>query len=183
MELTLLFVAIGVIFPLIYIIVQYNALTALRNHIRESWSDVDSELQRRHDLIPRLVSVVKAYAAHEKETLTRITQLRSDCQAKRHNISALAGAEDDLEREVRRLLVMIEAYPQLKADRHFIELHRELIRTEDRIQAARRFYNGNVRDYLNKCQSFPSLYIASAFDFRGEAYFSADEKTRTYPKY
>ncbi len=183
MELTLLLIAVGVIFPLLYIVVQYNALTALRNHIRESWSDVDSELQRRHELVPRLVAVVKAYAAHEKETLMRITQLRSDCQAMRHNIGALASAEADLEREVRRLLIMIEAYPQLKADKHFIELHRELIRTEDRIQAARRFYNGNVRDYLNKCHSFPSLHIASAVNFRREAYFSAEGQTRIYPKY
>lgn len=183
MELILALLALGVVLPILYTVVQYNALTALRNHIRESWSDVDTELQRRHDLIPRLISVVKGYAAHESETLTKIARIRADCLAKRGDISALAGAEAVLEREVRQLLVTIEAYPRLKADTHFLELQRELIRTEDRIQAARRFYNGNVRDYLNKCQSFPSMHVAAAFGFDEATYFSAEEGARRAPAY
>jgi LemA protein len=169
---------IVVLLPVIYIIATYNTLTALRNYISDAWSNIDTELKRRYDLIPNLVATVKGYAAHEREVLERVTQLRAQCIASQGAPHEQAVDENLLVEALQRLMVIVENYPQLKADKHFLELHQELVNTEDRIQAARRFFNGNVRDYRNKCQSFPSSIIASLFGFESKEYFNVSPSVR-----
>ena len=167
--------------PLLYIVVTYNTLVALRNYIRDAWSNVDTELKRRYDLIPNLVATVKGYAAHEREVLEQVTQLRVQCMASQGRPEEQAVDENQLVAALQRLLAVVENYPQLKADQHFLQLQRELVNTEDRIQAARRFYNGNVRDYRNKCQTFPSSLVAGAFGFEPQDYFQVPPSVREVP--
>jgi LemA protein len=176
-------IVIGVIFflPIVYVILTYNTLIALRNHIRDAWGNIDTELKRRYDLIPNLVATVKGYAAHEKEIFDRITQLRAQCLASRGPVQEQAANEVQLVGALEQLLGVVENYPQLKADQHFLKLQKELVNTEDRIQAARRFYNGNVRDYHNKCETFPSSIIAGAFGFQPEDYFRVSPSVREVP--
>lgn len=168
--------------PLIYGIATYNTLVALRNHINEAWSNVDTELKRRYELIPNLVETVRGYAAHERETLERVVELRNVCAADRGSVSHQEGTEQQLVGAMQKLLAVAEAYPDLKADRHFLELQRELVNTEDRIQAARRFYNGNVRDYRNKCETFPSSLIAGLSGFTPRDFFDVDPAVRETPQ-
>jgi LemA protein len=158
--------------PLLWVILQYNSLVGLRNHISESWSNVDTELKRRYDLIPNLVSTVKGYAAHERETLERVVELRNRCAENHGSVSAQERDETQLIDALKHMFVLVENYPQLKADQHFLKLQGELINTENRIQAARRFYNGNVRDYRNKCESFPNNLVANGFGFKPIEFFS-----------
>ena len=168
--------------PLIWAIVQYNGLVGLRNHIREAWSNVDTELKRRYDLIPNLVATVKGYAAHEREVLERVTELRNRCLG---NTGAVADQERDelqLVDALKQLMVLVENYPQLKADQHFLKLQGELANTENRIQAARRFYNGNVRDYCNKREMFPSSIIAGMFNFPPVEFFSVPPAVEEVPE-
>lgn len=165
----------------LWIIVQFNGLVSLRNHIRESWSNIDTELKRRYELIPNLVETVKGYAAHEREALERVTELRARCVAETGPVADQAREERALVGALQRLLAIVENYPNLKADQHFLELQRELTNTEDRIQAARRFYNGNVRDYRNRCETFPSNLVASAFGFAPEGFFDVEPATREAP--
>jgi LemA protein len=163
--------AVVVLLPVVYVVAQYNALVALKNYIRESWSNVDTELKRRYDLIPNLVTVVKGYAAHERAVLERVTELRNRCAANNGSPSEQAVDEKQLVDSLKQLLAVVENYPQLKADQNFLKLQTELVNTEDRIQAARRFYNGNVRDYRNKCETFPSNLVANLFGFKSEGDF------------
>ena len=168
----------------IALMVMYNGLVAARQHVRESWSGVDTELKRRHDLVPNLVATVKGYATHEKETLERIVQLRQSAEALRSDLPAreLAAVEGNLASALSRLVVRLEAYPALKADQHFLSLQAELANTEDRIQGALRFYNGNVRELNVKCESFPSMLVASMFGFAPAAYFELkDAAERAVP--
>jgi LemA protein len=167
--------------PVLYFILTYNGLVALRNHIRDAWGNIDTELKRRYDLIPNLVATVKGYAAHEKEVFKRITQLRAECLANKGAIREQAASESQLVAALERLLAVVENYPQLKADKNFLALQHELVNTEDRIQAARRFFNGNVRDYRNKCETFPSNLIAGMFGFEPQDYFSVRPSVREVP--
>ncbi|HPA18053.1 MAG TPA: LemA family protein [Verrucomicrobiae bacterium] len=165
----------------LWVILQYNGLVSLRNHIRESWSNIDTELKRRYELIPNLVQTVKGYAAHEREVLERVTELRARCVAQTGPVVDQAREERELVGAIQRLLAVVENYPDLKADGHFLELQRELVNTEDRIQAARRFYNGNVRDYSNRRETFPSNLVASAFGFGPEGFFEVEPAVTQAP--
>ena len=177
----LIFVGIIILLPVIYVVLTYNTLVALRNHIRDAWSNIDTELKRRYDLIPNLVATVKGYAAHEKQVFERVTELRARCMASQGTPQEQAVDEGQLVEALKRLLVVVENYPKLKADQNFLELQRELVNTEDRIQAARRFFNGNVRDYRNKCESFPSSVIAGMFGFELQDYFNVSPSVREVP--
>jgi LemA protein len=168
--------------PGLYMLVQYNTLIALRNHIREAWSDIDTELKRRYDLIPRLVEVARGYAAHEREVFERVALLRDRCASNHGTIKSQANDEAELVAGLQTLLARVEAYPELKADAQFQNLHRELVNTEDRIQASRRFYNGNVRDYRNKCESFPSSLVAQMFSFQPASFFEVESAVREAPQ-
>jgi LemA protein len=178
----LIVVAAVIFLPVVYVVAQYNALVALKNYIRESWSNVDTELKRRYDLIPNLVAAVKGYAAHEREVLERVTELRNRCVANNGSPAEQAVDEKQLVDSLKQLLVVVENYPQLKADQNFLALQKELVNTEDRIQAARRFYNGNVRAYRNQCETFPSNLVAKMFGFKSEGdFFSVPPSVQAVP--
>ncbi len=149
----------------------YNALVRGRNHCDESWSGIDTELKRRYDLIPNLVATVKGYAAHERETLEVVTRARNAAVASQGSPAAQARDENVLVDGLKRLLAVVESYPDLKASDQFLNLQKQLVETEDRIQRARRFYNANVRDYNNRVQVIPSALIARPFGFREREYF------------
>jgi LemA protein len=156
----------------------FNRLVRLRNMVRESWRNIDTELQRRYDLIPNLVNTVKGYAAHERAVFESVTQLRSEAMAEHGPADAQAPRETALGRGVAQLLAVAEAYPDLKASDHFLALQRELIDTEDRIQVSRRIYNANVRAFDSIVQTFPSLIIARRFHFEPEPYFEVEPSVR-----
>ena len=176
------FVVIGIVLlaPILYVVVQYNGLVSLRNHIRDAWANIDTELKRRYDLVPNLVETVKGYAAHERDTLERVIELRNRCVAHAGSGATDQTDERQLVEGLKRILVLAENYPQLKADQHFLKLQQELVNTEDRIQAARRFYNGNVRDYRNKCETFPSNLVANLFNFQLADYFDVEPAVRDH---
>ncbi|MSU59851.1 MAG: LemA family protein [Pedosphaera sp.] len=177
----LILLAVVVLLPLVWFIVQYNSLVSLRNYIAESWSNVDTELKRRYDLIPNLVAAVKGYAAHERAVLERVVELRNRCAANHGPVPDQARDDGELVNALKQMFVVVENYPQLKADQNFRQLQTELINTENRIQAARRFYNGNVRDYCNKCESFPSNLVAGMFSFAPQEFFSVPPSVAEVP--
>ncbi|HYP45372.1 MAG TPA: LemA family protein [Propionibacteriaceae bacterium] len=159
---------------------SYNGFVKSRNLIQESWRQVDVELNRRYELLPNLVETVRAYAAHERNTLEDVTRLRNEAQ----QISSADGSlpsqqrsdvEDQLSGAVRNLIVSVEAYPDLKSNTNFLELQRQLAETEDRIAAGRRFYNANVRVYNTRIDSVPSNVIANLFHFEKAAYFEVND--------
>lgn len=160
-----------VLLPTIWLVGNYNALVRLRNYCDEAWAQIDTELKRRYDLIPNLVATVKGYATHERETLERVVELRNRAAAS--NGSPLEQAEDEnkLVGGLRSLLAVAEGYPDLKASENFLGLQQELSNTEDRIQAARRFYNANVRDLNTRTEVFPSNLIAGMFGFKKKEFF------------
>ena len=156
----------------------YNKLIADRNQVEAAWSDIDVQLKRRHDLVPRLVTSVKAYADHEQATLTAVTELRTASEATASR-PRKAGVEEQLAAAINQLVVVAEAYPDLKADENFLELQTELTDIEDHIQYSRRFYNGAVKLFNTRIQSFPQLLIAKPFGFSEAEYFEvehADER-------
>ena len=178
----LVILAVVIFLPIIFVVGQYNALVSLRNYIHVSWSDVDTELKRRYDLIPNLVATVKGYAAHERGVLERVAELRNVCAANHGPVADQSRDEQQLVAALQQMFAVVENYPQLKADTQFLQLQKELVNTEDRIQAARRFYNGNVRDYRTKCESFPSNLIANMFGFQPEGdFFSVPPSVKNVP--
>lgn len=176
-------VAGGVALVILIIIVgMYNSLIGLQNQCDESWADVQTELQRRYNLIPNLVNTVKGYAQHERQLLEEVTRLRQVCADNNGSPKVQAQTESQLHSALGALMVRLEAYPDLKANQNFLQLQRELTNTEDRIQAAYRFYNGNVRDQNNRIQMFPSNILASMFGFTNKEFFRLeDEAARSVP--
>jgi LemA protein len=173
--MTIVFIVGGVLLLLIlWVAFMYNALVRGRNHCDEAWSGIDTELKRRYDLIPNLVSTVKGYAAHERETLERVTQARNAAVASQGSPASQAKDENVLVDSLKRLLVVVESYPDLKANQNFLKLQQELVNTEDRIQRARRFYNGNVRDYNNRVEVIPSALIARPCGFKEREFFEIE---------
>ena len=159
---------------LLWLALTYNALVRTRQQVHESWSGIDTELKRRYDLIPNLVETVRAYAGHERETLDEVTAARARASASRGGPASQAADEKPLTDGLRRLLAVAERYPDLKAARNFLALQHELANTEDRIQAARRFYNANVRDLNTRIEVFPSNVVAGLFGFRPAEYFEVE---------
>ncbi len=153
----------------IWLIAAYNGLVATRNRAQEAWSDIDVQLKRRYDLIPNLVETVKGYAAHEKTVFEDVTKARA--QAMQATGAAKAGAENQLSATLKSLFAVAENYPQLKANENFLALQNELTDTEDKIQAARRFYNGMVRDLNIKIQVFPTNMFARSLGFQPMEFF------------
>jgi LemA protein len=178
-EVVLLAVAGVAIFTSLALLLAYNRFVRLRNLIDESWHDIDTELQRRYDLIPNLVDTVKGYAAHEREVFESVTTLRTQAISERRPPDAQAPIEQALGRGVAQVMAVAESYPDLKASEQFLELQRELVDTEDRIQVARRIYNANVRSYNNIVQSFPSMLIANAFHYEARPYFEIEAAVRS----
>jgi LemA protein len=156
----------------------YNRLVHLRNLTREAWRDIDTELQRRHDLIPNLVNTVKGYAAHEQQTFEDVTRQRAAAMAAPRGPDQQAQPEQALGSGVAQLLAVAEQYPDLKASEQFLALQHELTDTEDRIQVSRRIYNANVRAYDTLIETFPAVLIARRFHFVPQPYFELDPVAR-----
>jgi LemA protein len=165
-------VVAALVLLLLSLLVMYNRFVRQRTLVDESWGGIDVELTRRHDLIPQLVETVKGYAAHEQAVLTALVQAREAATAHHGDSPAhREGFEDSLGGALQRLLVRVEAYPDLKASQSFLALQDELTETEDRIAAARRFYTGNVRAYNTRVATFPSNLVAAAFGFHSKEFF------------
>lgn len=182
MSVTLIILAVVAVVA-VWAIAIYNKFVRLVQRTKEAWADIDVQLKRRYDLIPNLVETVKGYASHERETFDAVTNARAEA-TKVHvdpsnitpdQIAAMAGAENALTGALGKLLAVAEAYPDLKANQNFGQLQTELSDTENKIQAARRFYNGNVRDLAIALESFPSNVIGNMFGFKKEEYFDLDE--------
>lgn len=172
---TLLWVILGAVALIVlWFIAVYNGLIKLKNRTDEAWSDIDVQLKRRYDLIPNLVETVKGYASHERQLFEKVTQARS--QAMQAGTPAEKGkAENILTDTLKSLFAVAENYPQLRASENFAKLQDELSDTENKIQASRRFYNGNVRDFNIKIQVFPNTLVAGMLGFKAREFFEIEE--------
>lgn len=161
----------------VYVIFAYNNFVRMVQRAKEAWADIDVQLKRRYDLIPNLVETVKGYAAHERTAFENVTNARAKAMGAEQsgNPAAIAEAENMLTGALKSLFAVAEAYPDLKANTNFLELQRELSDTENKIQAARRFYNGTVRDLNTAIQSFPGNIIAGMFRFSEREFFELGE--------
>ena len=164
------------VFLLLVIIGLYNGLVKIRNRAKEAWSDIDVQLKRRYNLIPNLIETVKGYAAHEREVLEKVTEARTRAMEAK-DLKEKEKAENALSNTLKTLFAVSENYPQLRASENFLELQRELRDTEDKVQAARRFYNSQVRDLNIKIESFPSNMVAAMFGFKKMEFFEMEEAT------
>lgn len=164
----------------LWLIFTYNRLIKFKNRTQEAWSDIDVQLKRRHDLIPNLVNTVKGYAQHEREVFEKVTQARTQAM-NAEGAKGKAQAENMLSETLKSLFAVAENYPNLKASNNFLELQRELSDTENKVQAARRFYNGNVRDYNTKLQTFPTNIIANMLGFKEWDYFEIENESEKEP--
>jgi len=158
----------------VILIIIYNRFVRLANRVAEAWSDIEVQMKRRYDLIPNLVETVKGYATHEKGVFESVTQARAAAMGAT-SLADHAKAENMLSSTLKSLFAVSEAYPQLRANENFLDLQKELTDAEDKIQAARRFYNGNVRDYNTLLESFPSNLIGKAFSFARKEFFELAE--------
>lgn len=180
MDWILILIVAVVVFYFIYL---YNNFVKLTQRAKEAWADIDVQLKRRYDLIPNLIETVKGYASHERETLDAVTEARTKATQMHvdasgitpEQMAAMAGAESALGGALGKLIAISENYPDLKANTNFLELQRELSDTENKIQAARRFYNGNVRDLNIALQAFPSNVVGNMFNFKPEPFFELEE--------
>ena len=164
-----------------WLVLTYNGLITLKNRVDEAWSDIDVQLKRRYDLIPNLVNTVKGYATHESGLFEKVTQARSAAM-QASGPHDKAGAENMLSGALKSLFAVAEAYPDLKANTNFAKLQDELSDTENKVQASRRFYNGNVRDFNTKLQVFPTNMIASVLGFVKREFFEiGNEAERAVP--
>jgi len=178
-------IVIGVLILIVggWVMGIYNKLVRVRQHLKDSWSGVDVELKRRYDLIPNLVNAVKGYASHESETLEKVIQARNQAAANNGSPSSQAKDEGMLVGALKQLAVVVEQYPNLKADTQFMNLQEELAETENRIASSRRLYNGNVREMNTTVETFPSVIIAGMFHFEKAEYFEIeDAAVREAPK-
>jgi len=169
---------LGLIFLLLMVvIVFFNQLVSLRNRSQEAWSDIDVQLKRRYNLIPNLIETVKGYAKHERELFEKVTRARTEAIQAR-GVKDQEKAENMLSHTLKSLFAVAENYPELKASENFKKLQDELTDTENKIEAARRFYNANVRDLNIKIESFPSNMVASIFNFKQKELFEIEESQR-----
>jgi LemA protein len=159
------------------VVFSYNRLVRLRAKVREAWQDVEVQLQRRHDLIPRLVEVVKGYAAHERDLFDELACLRVEAKAA-VGAAGKSGPESDLASALTRTIAVAESYPALRASENYLSLQREIASTENEIAAARTIYNGNVRIYNNRIGTFPVSFYADLLGFEPAAFFQAEDATR-----
>lgn len=167
---------------LLWLVIMYNGLVTSRNRVAEASSDIDVQLKRRYDLIPNLVETVKGYMTHERETLVKLTEARTNAMSMSQNPNASLAdkekAENQLSGTLKTLFAVTENYPELKASQNFMQLQDEISDTENKIQASRRFYNGNVRDFNTKIQVFPTNVFAGMMNFKAYEFFAAAEGER-----
>lgn len=173
--MTILYVVLGILAALVmWVIFGYNRLVALTNRAEEAWSDIDVQLKRRYDLIPNLVETVKGYASHEAGTLQKVTEARTKAMGAQ-SVAEHAEAENMLTGALKSVFALSEAYPDLKANSNFVELQRELSDTENKIQAARRFYNTVIQDLQNALEQFPSNIVGNMFGFKTRDFFTLSD--------
>ena len=172
MSMTILLIVVAVI--VLWFVVTYNKFITRRNRAEEAWADIEVQLKRRYDLIPNLVSTVKGYATHESGAFEKVTQARSQAM-QAGNVHDQMQAENMLSGALKSLFAVAEAYPDLKANTNFLELQRELSDTENKIQAARRFYNGVVQELQNAIEQFPTNIIGNMFGFKTREFFALNE--------
>ncbi|MEI6378480.1 MAG: LemA family protein [Candidatus Falkowbacteria bacterium] len=180
MNTTIIVLLVVLALVAIALIAMYNGLIKMKNRVDEAWSDIDVQLKRRYDLIPNLVETVKGYAAHEQGTLTKVIEARNMAMSAHDSgdLTKQVAAENMLSSTLKSIFALTEAYPDLKANQNFLELQRELTDTEDKIQASRRFYNGNVRDFNTKLQVFPTNMMAGSLGFTARVFFEAAEEEK-----
>jgi LemA protein len=170
----ILWIVLGIVaLAVIFVIAVYNSLIGLRNQVRDAWSGIDVQLKRRYNLIPNMVETVKGYASHEKQVLENVTKARA-AAINAKTPAEHSRAENMLTDALKTLFAVSENYPDLKANQNFLDLQRELSLTEDKIQAARRFYNGTVRDFNTKLEVFPNNMFAGMFGFKKEEFFQIE---------
>jgi LemA protein len=165
----------AILLILLWIVATFNSLVRRNNRVKEAWADIEVQLKRRYDLVPNLVEVVKGYMSHERQVFESVTQARAAAMGAKSEKERLQ-AENMFSETLKTLFAVAENYPDLKANQNFLELQRELRDTEDKIQAARRFYNSNVRDYNTAIQMFPTNLIAARLGFKPHELFEIDEK-------
>ena len=175
----ILLIGVGVL--VLWLVALYNGLITLKNRTDEAWSDIDVQLKRRYDLIPNLIESVKGYAAHEAGTFQKVTEARNAAMGAK-TMAEHTQAENALSQTLKSLFAVAEAYPELKASQNFLHLQEELTDTENKVQASRRFYNGNVRDFNTKLQVFPSNIIAGTLGFKARDFFEAEEGEKAVPE-
>jgi LemA protein len=170
----LVFIFAIVVISGLFMILTYNGLVKLKNRTREAWYDIEVQLKRRYDLIPNLVNAVKGYATHESDVFERVTQARANA-IQGVDRKDVANTEKGVTEALKSLFAVAENYPQLKADNSFMNLQEELVDTENKLESARRYYNGCVRDYNTKQEVFPANIIAGTFNFAKEMYFELED--------
>ena len=182
--MTASYVVLGIIAVVVlYIIAVYNGLVVARQRVKEGWSDIDTQLKRRYDLIPNLIETVKGYAKHESETLAKVVEARANAMNNNSHGESKAEAENMLSGALKSIFALSESYPDLKANENFLELQHEITNSEDKIQASRRFYNTTVLSLNTKIEMFPSNIIARLFAFNKEAFFELDESEKLAVKH
>lgn len=174
MTTTLIIIAVVAVLIIGFLWATYNGLITLRNRVDEAWSDITVQLKRRLDLIPNLIETVKGYAAHEKGVFEEVTKARANA-LNAQGVKDTAEAENMFEGALKSLFAVAENYPDLKANENFLDLQQQLVDTEDKIQASRRFYNGGVRDLNTKIQIFPNNLVAGLFGFKSREFFELEE--------
>ncbi|MDP2624941.1 MAG: LemA family protein [Candidatus Peregrinibacteria bacterium] len=167
-------VSIVVVVLLLWVALTYNSLIRLKVRVKEAWADIEVQLKRRYNLIPNLVESVKGYMTHEQDVLENVTKARASAINNQGSAESQAQTENMLTSALKTMFAVSENYPDLKANQSFLDLQNELTDTEDKIQASRRFYNGNVRDYNTKIQLFPNNLIASPFGFEMQSFFEIE---------
>jgi LemA protein len=178
--MTIVYIILAILVAIVlWFIYTYNFFVRLTNRAKEAWADIDVQLKRRYDLIPNLVNTVKGYASHEAGTLEQVTKARADAISAEQtgDPAKTAQAENALTGTLKSLFAVAENYPDLKANQNFLELQRELSDTENKIQAARRFYNGNVRDLNTKIETFPANMVAGMFNVTKREFFELEDST------
>ncbi len=179
--MTIIYLIVGIIVILVlWVIFAYNSFIKLINNAKEAWSDIDVQLKRRYDLIPNLVNTVKGYASHESTAFEKVTQARAAAMGA-SNVADKGKAENMLTGALKSVFAIAEAYPELKANENFLSLQTELSDTENKIQASRRFYNGNVRDLNIAIEAFPGNIIAARFHFAKMELFTLDDEAAKQP--
>ncbi len=172
-------IALGIL--ALWAMFTYNGLVTLKHRTDEAWADIDVQLKRRHDLIPNLIATVKGYAAHESGTFQTVIEARNAALGAK-NMTDRVQTENMLSNTLKNLFALTEAYPDLKANQNFLELQRDLTDTEDKLQAARRFYNGNVRDFKIKLEVFPTQLIGNLLGFKPLEYFEITATEKALPQ-
>jgi len=170
----IIYIIFAILIVLVFAVIQiYNSLIVLKNRVSEAWADIEVQLKRRYDLIPNIVETVKGYAAHEKETFEKVIQARNAAMSAK-SVDDKAQAEGQLAGMLKNVFALAESYPDLKANQNFQHLQMELSDTENKIQAARRFYNGNVRDYNTAVETFPANIFSTTMGFGKKEFFEIE---------